>query len=85
MAAASRPKSSGCAKAQAALLAQAAPRLKAGGTLVYSTCSLEPEENEQVVGDFLKEHPGFESDGQRQLLSFAEGVDGAYVARLRRR
>ncbi len=72
-------------KAQAALLAQAAPRLKAGGTLVYSTCSLEPEENEQVVGDFLKEHPGFESDGQRQLLSFAEGVDGAYVARLRRR
>ena len=71
--------------AQAALLAQAAPRVKAGGTLVYSTCSLEPEENEDVTGQFLKEHPGFELESQRQLLSFVEGVDGAYVARLRRR
>jgi 16S rRNA (cytosine967-C5)-methyltransferase len=71
--------------AQAALLAQAAPRVKAGGTLVYSTCSLEPEENEDVTGQFLKEHPGSELESQRQLLSFVEGVDGAYVARLRRR
>lgn len=71
-------------KAQAALLAQAAPKLKPGGTLVYSTCSLEPEENEEVVGGFLKEQPGFQLDSERQLLPFAEGVDGAYVARLRR-
>ncbi len=34
--------------AQLELLRQAAPRLKPGGTLVYSTCSLEPEENGEV-------------------------------------
>jgi 16S rRNA (cytosine967-C5)-methyltransferase len=71
--------------AQVALLTQAAPRLKPGGTLVYSTCSLEPEENEDVVGDFLKEHPEFQLEHQRQLLPFSDGVDGAYVAKLKRR
>jgi 16S rRNA (cytosine967-C5)-methyltransferase len=45
---------------QRALLERAAERLAAGGTLVYSTCSLEPEENEQVVEWFLGRHPKFE-------------------------
>src|SRR6185312_13335734 len=45
--------------AQLELLRQAAPRLKPGGTLVYSTCSLEPEENAGVVNQFLAEHSAF--------------------------
>ena len=68
---------------QLELLHRAAAQLKPRGTLVYSTCSLEPEENEEVTREFVSRHPGFAIDYERNLLPFVEGVDGAYVARLR--
>jgi len=68
--------------AQLALLRQAAPLLRPGGQLVYSTCSLEPEENQEVVRQFLEGHPGLKLERQRELLPFADHVDGAYVARI---
>jgi 16S rRNA (cytosine967-C5)-methyltransferase len=64
------------------LLKQSALSLKPGGVLVYSTCSLEPEENSGVVQEFLAGHPGWRLASERQLLPFTDGVDGAYVARL---
>lgn len=68
------------------LLTQAATRLRPGGRMVYSTCSLEPEENEQVLQDFLATHPRFALvDKPRTLLPFVDGVDGAFVATLRLR
>ena len=70
---------------QAALLRQAAARLKPGGRLVYSTCSLEPEENQSVTREFLGEQGEFTLENERQLLPFTDQVDGAYVATLRRR
>jgi 16S rRNA (cytosine967-C5)-methyltransferase len=44
---------------QSALLNSAAQLLAPGGTLVYVTCSTEPEENEEVIEKFLAKHPGF--------------------------
>jgi len=67
---------------QLELLPRAAALLKPGGTLVYSTCSLEPEENGEVVSQFLRECPGFKLVRERALQPFADGVDGAFVARL---
>ncbi|MEI6193337.1 MAG: 16S rRNA (cytosine(967)-C(5))-methyltransferase RsmB [Verrucomicrobiota bacterium] len=67
---------------QLVLLNQAATILKPVGVLVYSTCSLEPEENSEVVKEFLRAHAGFKLETERQLLPFADKVDGAYVARL---
>ena len=72
-------------EAQLALLRTAAARLAPDGVLVYSTCSLEPEENRGVVNQFLAEDSALELEREREVLPFVEGVDGAYVARLRRR
>jgi 16S rRNA (cytosine967-C5)-methyltransferase len=68
--------------AQVELLRQAARLLKPGGRLVYSTCSLEPEENDAVVDAFLAEHADFKLERSRELLPFAEAVDGSHIARL---
>lgn len=49
-------------KLQDQLLRTVAPLLKPGGILVYSTCTVESEENEQAIARFLSEHPEFEPD-----------------------
>lgn len=49
---------------QRRLLAEAAKLVRPGGTLVYSTCTIEREENEVQAAAFLREHPEFESDPQ---------------------
>lgn len=84
---------------QRQILEAAAPLVVPGGLLVYATCSLEPEENEDQVEAFLNRHPEFEmvppSDrveprlldeaGRLLVLPQETGVDGAFAARLRRR
>jgi len=59
---------------QASILTAAARLVKKGGRLVYATCSILPEENEQVVEAFLAAHPGF------TLLNCAEVLAQQHVA-----
>ena len=58
---------------------------QAGGTLVYSTCSLEPEENDEVVRTSSKENPSMQFQRERTLTPWENNVDGAYVARFVRK
>lgn len=69
---------------QLELLTRGAGLLKTGGSLVYSTCSIEPEENQEVVSSFLSAHPEFTLATERTLFSVRDQVDGAYVAKLMR-
>jgi 16S rRNA (cytosine967-C5)-methyltransferase len=71
-------------RAQLELLNKAAQQVRPGGVLVYSTCSLEPEENQEVVKQFLSENPDFKLERERELYPFVHGTDGIYVARLKR-
>jgi 16S rRNA (cytosine967-C5)-methyltransferase len=65
------------------IITRAALRLlKPGGVLVYSTCSLEPEENEQVVRRLLSELPCLRLEAERGSLPFRDGLDGAFAAKL---
>jgi len=66
-------------KLQSALLGTAADLLAPAGTLVFATCSTEPEENEMVVQKFLESHPRFSLSDCREILpgSGASLVDRA--------
>ncbi len=57
------------------------PVIKQKGALVYSTCSLEPEENEEVVRRILAETPALRFETERDSLPFRDGFDGAFAAR----
>jgi 16S rRNA (cytosine967-C5)-methyltransferase len=80
---------------QAAILNNAARLVKDGGTLVYSTCTLLPEENEEQINAFLKAHTDFalspfevgdlHADGMLTLAPDTHGTDGFFVAKLCKR
>ena len=69
---------------QAEILDVAAARVEPGGRLVYSTCSNEPEENQEQVAAFLARHPEFTRVDEKESIPFDSGCDGAFAAALRR-
>ena len=82
---------------QSAILDNAARYVSPGGNLVYSTCTILPEENEQVIQAFLSEHPAFspepfelpqpvgKTNGTLTLWPQRHDTDGFYICRLMRR
>ena len=84
---------------QRRLLQAAASQVRPGGTLIYSTCTISPPENEQLVRSFLDTHDAFAADDLGashprlrsgldgrflQLLPSRDLTDGFFIARLRR-
>ncbi|WP_193214361.1 RsmB/NOP family class I SAM-dependent RNA methyltransferase [Luteolibacter marinus] len=69
-------------KLQRKILENALPCLKPGGRLVYSTCSIEAEENADLIASVLADHPELRLESSRQVTPQADGTDGAYAARL---
>ena len=67
---------------QAEILDAAAAHVALGGTLVYSTCSNEPEENGEQVEAFLARHPDFTLRETSESVPFETGHDGAFAAAL---
>jgi len=67
-------------KLQAEILDRAAALVKDGGRLVYSTCSNEPEENDEQVQAFLVRHPEFSRGSVAESIPVDSGVDGAFAA-----
>ena len=89
---------SGLLPIQKTILEYASHYVKEGGVLVYSTCTILPEENEQMVEQFLQKHPDYQREsfvlpqplgeiaqGQLTFWSHRYGTDGFYVCKLRRR
>jgi len=70
---------------QRELLERYAPLVKPGGRLVYATCSLLPEENDDAVAAFVAAHPDFVVDTRLHLRPDRDGTDGFFAARLNRR
>lgn len=83
-------------KLQSSILEASSAYLKADGCMVYSTCTLNPEENEKVVKEFLDNNPNFESvaftvgdieceNGMLTLLPHVHQTDGFFMAKIRRK
>ena len=87
-------------RTQKDILDAIAPMVKVGGTLVYSTCSILPQENEEQIRAFLERHPEYEIQPMGaelpeklaahenalglQMFAHRDGTDGFYVCRMRR-
>lgn len=71
-------------KKQLAILSASSKYVKPGGTLLYSTCTISPYENQQVVKDFLKRNPSFSKVEELQLLPNINNTDGFFICKMKK-
>ena len=69
-------------KLQLEILESASKTIKVNGTLIYSTCTLENAENEEVVNKFLNDHENFKLEHTKILLPHIDGTDGFFIAKM---
>lgn len=69
---------------QTGILETGSSYLKPGGRLIYSTCTINPRENELMVKDFLERHEEFISEKEVKLSPFDNGYDGFYMNKLKK-
>ncbi|MFK7909627.1 MAG: 16S rRNA (cytosine(967)-C(5))-methyltransferase RsmB [Akkermansiaceae bacterium] len=69
---------------QNAILENSLPCLAEGGRIIYSTCSIEPTENEELIQAFIDRHSDWKITETRQALPFQDKTDGAFAARIER-
>lgn len=69
---------------QRAILERAAPLVRVGGRLIYATCSVLREENEDVVEAFLADHPEFSAGDTLRLAPHTDDTDGFFAATMLR-
>ena len=69
-------------KIQRQIIENAAAYVKKGGVLLYSTCTILPEENRKMVEWFLNNHTEFKKDYEEQILTTKSGESGFYICRM---
>ncbi len=71
-----------CAQRQKLILESAAKMLKKGGTLVYSTCTFAPCENDDAISEFIKSHPDFTLEYSEHIYPHKKMGEGHFAAKL---
>lgn len=79
-----KPDFQGLADTQKKILNNAAEYLKEDGRLVYSTCTLNPVENDILISDFLSAHASFVKEFEKQFFPDENGCEGFYICLLRK-
>ncbi len=67
---------------QLGILSASSKYVKPGGVLMYSTCTINPYENERVVSDFLRKNPMFRVDQTKQMLPHVHKTDGFFICKM---
>ena len=70
---------------QQKIIRNGAEYVRKGGCLVYSTCTLNKHENEEIIADFLRDNKEFEKTYEKTFYPHIDGCDGFFICRLNKK